>query len=587
MRYIWSGIVLLLLAWGGTLPVFGGVISGVTVHNFSPGEYRAKRQNWSFVQDNRGLMYAANSGGVLEFDAVEWRLLPLPGGGGAYSLARDPNGRIYVGGEKEIGYLEVDDRGVMQYRSLFAKIPPEYRDFGGRVVQVGFIPGGNVFLFERLLVIFEGEQVTAFTAEDHFYAFIYACGSLYIIDDNRGLLQYQDGKLLDVPGGGLVRAYVMLPYNGDKILLVTTQEGPFIFAPRDKQNPFTPYNTHPTDFFSGNLVSCGLILEDETLVLGSIEKGIAVFDKQGNQVAHITHTGAGEGLQDRHVYGLYRDKDGDLWAGLEQGISLLSSALFLAGKTLNGAAKGTIGTTGAAGTTGTTGTAGTTRPSIPFAAFVRGCRNPNDDSLVFGGGYYNPGDRIQSFKQDQGQVPSFAYAYNGFRFIFGCNRYREIAKIMYSSYLEGLDRGWSDWTGRNEREYTNLGWGEYTLRVRAKDELGEISREAAYIFRIKPPWYETYWFLAGQIVFIMMVLAMSRLLKDTGLAPQMSEKLVIFAVVIIFEYVNGVIGPLIGRYSDGIAFFGMIMTGVMSFIISPAQEFVTNILNKITRVKSS
>ncbi|MDQ1352283.1 MAG: hypothetical protein QG657_2589 [Acidobacteriota bacterium] len=551
--------------------LLGATPADLAIQNFSPQEYGAKKQNWSIVQDKRGLMYFANSAGVLEFDSVEWRLIPLPGGSGANALARDPNGRIHVGGEKEIGYLEVDEKGVMQYRSIFAKIPADYRGFAERAVQVGFIPGGSVFLFERLLVILEGEKVTVFTAEDHFYSFIYAGSGLYIIDDIRGLLQYSGGDLTDVPGGNLLRAYVMLPLSGDKILIVTTHDGPLVFAPQDKQKPYAPFFTGPVaqegDFFTGNLITCGLILENGWIVLGSVEKGIAVFDAQGNRVAHI---GEAEGLQDMHVYSIYRDATGNLWAGLEQGISLLLASLFIEAKTSLGAAK--VG--------------GETESAPAFAALIRGCRKASEDTLIFGGANYIPLERIQSLQQEREQEPDFEYAYNAFRFTFGSNYYRDIDKIMYSSYLEGLDKGWSEWMNRTSREYTNLYWGKYTLRVKARNAAGEISREATYTFRVKPPWYETFWFLAAQIIFIIMVLAASRLMAGVGTAPGMSEKLVIFVVVIVFEYVNGFIGPLIGRYSNGIAFFGMLMTGVLSFIISPAQEFITKMLNKITRVKN-
>jgi hypothetical protein len=544
----------------------------VSIQNFSPQEYGGKKQNWSIVQDNRGIMYFANSAGVLEFDAVEWRLIPLPGGSGAYALARDPDGRVYVGGEKEAGYLEVNEKGLMQYYSLFDKIPPAYRGFAERVVQVGFIPGGSVILFERLLVILEGEKVSVFTAEDHFYAFINACGSLYIIDDTRGLLQYSGGHLTDVAGGALLRAYVMLPFKEDKILMVTTQEGPLLFAPQDKQNPYTPFITRGDDYFTGNLVSCGTILEDGFFILGSVEKGIAVFNFNGNRVVHIQEA---EGLQDRHVYSIYRDASGNVWVGLEQGISFLSflsflsNALFIKNHTTSpGAAKEGI------------------EVSTSFAALIRACRKSVDDTLIFGGAYYIPGQGIQSLRQSSDQVPSFAYAYNGFRFTFGCNYYRGIDKTMYSSYLEGLDKGWSEWMKRTDREYTNLNWGEYTLHVRARNDAGEISKEGTYTFIVRPPWHETFWFMAGQVIFIIMLLVASRMLAGVGIAPQMSEKLVIFVVVIMFEYVNGFIGPIIGQYSDGIAFFGILMTGVLSFIISPAQEMVTKILNKITRVKN-
>lgn len=554
----------------------------MTIHNFSPHEYRAKKQNWSIIQDNRGIMYFANSAGILEYDSVEWRLYPLPGGSGAYALARDSSGRIYVGGEKEMGYLEADEKGLMQYHSWFYKIPPSYQPQAGRVVQVGFIPRGTVFLFERLLVILEGEKINVFTAEDHFYVFVYACGTLYIIDDTRGLLRYSGGRLIDVPGGTHLRAYVMLPFQGDKILILTTQEGPVIFAPQDKQNPYPTFNTPAQkktlpgieggpqvetssgDFFTGNLISCGLMLENQSFVLGSVEKGIAVFDPHGNQVNHIQNA---EGLQDRHVYSIFLDAQGNLWAGLDQGISLISSTLLIDSHTSPRVAK--VGT----------------QPSIPFAALIRSCRKSADDTLIFGGTYYISTSRIQSIQQNRELIPAFAYAYNAFRFTFGCNHYLENDKTMYSCYLEGLDKGWSDWTTRNSREYTNLSWGNYTLRVKAKNASGQISQEATYTFTVKSPWYETFWFLAAQICFIILVLIASRFMELVGLGRHFSQRMIIFAVIIIFEYFNGFIGPIIGRYSNGIAFFGMLMTAMLSFIISPAQEFVLNILHRVIKGK--
>ncbi|HNO10424.1 MAG TPA: hypothetical protein PKI67_05820 [bacterium] len=47
------------------------------IRNYFPQEYRAQSQNWSIVQDHRGLMYFGNNDGVLEFDGIRWRLSPL------------------------------------------------------------------------------------------------------------------------------------------------------------------------------------------------------------------------------------------------------------------------------------------------------------------------------------------------------------------------------------------------------------------------------------------------------------------------------------------------------------------------------
>ena len=73
------------------------------ITNYSPKEYKAETQNWAITQDNRGVIYVGNNTGVLEFDGVSWRLIPTSNHTTARALAKDPNGRIYVGAEADFG----------------------------------------------------------------------------------------------------------------------------------------------------------------------------------------------------------------------------------------------------------------------------------------------------------------------------------------------------------------------------------------------------------------------------------------------------------------------------------------------------
>ena len=63
------------------------------------------------------------------------------------------------------------------------------------------------------------------------------------------------------------------------------------------------------------------------------------------------------------------------------------------------------------------------------------------------------------------------------------------------------------WTREARRDYTNLGFGEYRFRVRARSVTGQIGEEAAYAFTILPPVvshmgaYAGYLLLAGLAMF--------------------------------------------------------------------------------------
>lgn len=544
------------------VPVVEEPVIGVT--SFSALHYGGGKQNWSIVQDNRGIVFVANSGGILEYDSLNWRLIPVPGGG-AYMLAKDERGRVYAGGTGQFGYLAVNDEGMLEFKSLMHRLPPEFRDIRERTVQLRTVPGGVVVLFERLLVVLTGEDVQTYSTRGHFFSFIYRGGSLYVIDSTRGLLLAKDGKLTPVPGCELLRAYVMLPYGQDDILVVTTHGGPLIVDADARRNPIRSFLKTNNGYFTDNIVTCGTILSSGHVMLGSLEKSIAIFPPGGEPPVRI---GPDQGLPDSIIYGLFQDAEGNVWVGMDNGISLLRSSFFFTNPQIPAAA------------------AGRPVPGIPFAALIRGCRRFADDSYIFRGAFYDLPDRIQALEQQPHQVRSFDYAFNGFRFSFATNSFAEAGGILYQCKMEGLETQWSNWMDRSIREYTNLHWGRHTLRVRAKNSFGEISREARFSFIVNPPWHETWWFLASQISFIFLMLIGSRMVDRTGRAPKISQYMIVFAVIIIFEYFNGFIGPYIGRYSNGIAFFEMIMTALLSIIIGPAEDFILKIMNKIIKGKT-
>ena len=81
------------------------------VRTYTPKEYGAPEQNWAIEQDDRGVIYVGNNSGVLEYDGASWRLIKMPNNTTARSLAKDGQGRIYVGAVGEFGYLAPDATG--------------------------------------------------------------------------------------------------------------------------------------------------------------------------------------------------------------------------------------------------------------------------------------------------------------------------------------------------------------------------------------------------------------------------------------------------------------------------------------------
>ncbi len=63
------------------------------------------------------------------------------------------------------------------------------------------------------------------------------------------------------------------------------------------------------------------------------------------------------------------------------------------------------------------------------------------------------------------------------------------ALTEYSYFMAGPDVGWSAWTGRSYKEYTNLSRGSYTFQYRYRARGGDITGEGSFEFRVRAPWY--------------------------------------------------------------------------------------------------
>jgi signal transduction histidine kinase/CheY-like chemotaxis protein len=117
---------------------------------------------------------------------------------------------------------------------------------------------------------------------------------------------------------------------------------------------------------------------------------------------------------------------------------------------------------------------------------------------------------------------SFDAEANSLRFEYALPTFVDDSLTEYQSRLDGFDADWSPWTRDRQRDYTNLGFGDYHFRVRARSITGSVSDEAAYGFTILAPWYRTW--LAYGCYIMLGVLAISGIQRLTRLRVTARER---------------------------------------------------------------
>ncbi len=117
-------------------------------------------------------------------------------------------------------------------------------------------------------------------------------------------------------------------------------------------------------------------------------------------------------------------------------------------------------------------------------------------------------------------APELQPASNALRMEFSAPSFLSEATTEFQSRLDGLDSDWSPWNSETRRDYTNLGFGTYTFRVRARNVAGQMSDEAVYAFTILPPWYRTWWAYGGYLL----VRRIARLRRRSDPAPPSDQQ---------------------------------------------------------------
>ena len=217
-------LFLIICAKAQYFPVGSPIIS-----HFEKTDYHAGTQNWVSVQDNRGILYFGNNKGILEFDGTKWRTFPLPNSTIVRSLTIDQNGKIWVGGQDEFGYLDSDQLGNVNYVSLTPLVPNSHKSFAD-IWKIVEFDGAIFFYSQRAIFRLHNDKIEVISPSIRFENFFSCQGQLYIQETQDGLLRWDQAKFIPVPGGKdftSSRITAILPFSEQEKLIVSATQGLF------------------------------------------------------------------------------------------------------------------------------------------------------------------------------------------------------------------------------------------------------------------------------------------------------------------------------------------------------------------------
>ncbi|HEY4789234.1 MAG TPA: hypothetical protein VIH57_24460, partial [Bacteroidales bacterium] len=288
------------------------------IKNYSRENYNSGSQNWDIIQDANGFIYFANNSGILEFDGNNWRNYKVSNESVVRSVAFGDDKRIYAGAFNEMGFLEKASNGKLNYRSLVPLIPKSYRNFDEiwRIFQTDF---GVVFQSFNYIFILKNNKFEILKPFSSFGFSFYINGKYYVVDREKGILVYNNGVLLPIeesPRFTDTEIRFILPSKDNRLIIGTLTQG--IFECDGYQ--IKPWDTKVNQLLKTNQLFSGISLGEGNFAFGSVQDGIFISDANGNILQHIDRV---KGLQNNTILSEFKDKSGNLWLGLDNGISYL------------------------------------------------------------------------------------------------------------------------------------------------------------------------------------------------------------------------------------------------------------------------
>ncbi|MCU0287482.1 MAG: ATP-binding protein, partial [Acidobacteria bacterium] len=288
--------------------------------NYSYLEYDHHPQNLCIAQDKNGVIYFGNNAGLLIYDGITWKPIKIPNNL-VQSMAFAADGRIYIGGNGEFGYLAPDNKGFLVYVSLKDHFDQTYGELS-LVWNTVATPDGVYFRTSNLFFRWNYEKIDRY--EKGTFRSLALCHDILLLQKSDvGLMKVDKNSMTLLPGGEAFdgkKTWMLTPFDPQNdpgsFLLGTWAKGLSIY----RNGTVTPFFTEVDNYLLENKISHGIRLSSGDFAVATTYGGIVILDRQG-RLKYIFNKD--HGLQDNTVKAIFEDYLGNLWLALSKGISRL------------------------------------------------------------------------------------------------------------------------------------------------------------------------------------------------------------------------------------------------------------------------
>ena len=288
------------------------IIGRPYIQNFTANIYLAENKNFSIIQDSSGIIYFGNTNCILEFDNNNWNKIVISG----IPHLTINNNRIYTAAYNDFGEIVPNKSGASTFKSLFNTTSFYNLNFG-QFENIFSLDSIIFFNNKNNIFKFQNNKVSIIYSDSLGLKSFFVHNQLFIESRSSGLLKYDNDSF--VP---LFNKTHFLNKNISFIIPFKNQD--YIIY---KNNKLFFYNSHKikeitsTIFSTQNIqISCATKISDKLCAIGTKKQGIIIINSDGDIIKTLNNQ---QGLISNEINDLFVDRQGNLWAATNYGISII------------------------------------------------------------------------------------------------------------------------------------------------------------------------------------------------------------------------------------------------------------------------
>ncbi len=307
------------------------------VEHHSARELGTEAQQWFLKQDKLGRLFVGGVG-LLVFDGQSWITYSIEKSRGVRTLQFGEDGRMWVGGLNEMGYLTEPSIGDFHYHSLLEYLPEKERLIG-EIWGSGLVGSSVFFISREKIYHWDGIRfrILNFPSTSRLFPlqlgdetwFYHLETGLYRLTETGPKLEVDRSQLPDTGILGLTR-------DAGGLLLVSGQGFCRPGAPLHME-----FGEELNRYITEHRLSAYLRLTDGTHLLGTLNGGLVIAGPDG-RILRIVDRQDHASVQ--VIFSIFADLNGQIWCTTDDGIFRVEPkgtvTLFNSANGLNGGSLG-------------------------------------------------------------------------------------------------------------------------------------------------------------------------------------------------------------------------------------------------------